>query len=352
MIEFYQSRRVEKSNRLFDRRVIEVYVESDEDVPFWHDVFYVKGLFAKENKVEFEFKFFESGKGKHGMLKQAMENPEFLGARLWMCVDSDCDYLLKDNNKKTKFINENSFVIQTYVYAIENYRCYAPALNRVLVDVTYDAFVGKYLDMEAFLAEYSVIVFDLFVFSVYFRSLYYEPHERDNAPLRSDDFKKIVALDELDNLSGNALWDVQQALENLRARVAEKLSALLENGNFDKDEIKNEISTKLADLGVTTENAYLFINGHTLYEKIVTKIIVYIHRYKTKEIKESIKKANENNEHAQKQALSTTHNLLKSVKPENVLATHKYYHECFLMKKVYADIDSAWQEAQRLSGTT
>ena len=68
-------------------------------------------------------------------------------------VDADCDYLLQGVTAVSKEINENPYVFHTYVYAIENYQCYAPSLHDVSVAVALND--KSLFDFEEYLRQYS-----------------------------------------------------------------------------------------------------------------------------------------------------------------------------------------------------
>ena len=130
------------------RRRIVAYVESYDDVFFWRSV-----LDEFENdSIYFEVMLpsrTNLGKGKKYVLSNQLGNQ--LGESLIACVDADYDYLMQGSNPVSKEIIENPYIFHTYVYAIENYQCYARGLHEVCVMATLND--KEIVDLEAFMAE-------------------------------------------------------------------------------------------------------------------------------------------------------------------------------------------------------
>ena len=120
---------IEAMNRLQskqERKKIVAYVESYNDVFFWStllrpletDRYYFEVMLPSRTKLS---------KGKKEVLSNEL-GPQ-LGAYMIACVDADYDYLMQGTTLVSKEVCENPYVFHTYVYAIENFQCYAPALH-------------------------------------------------------------------------------------------------------------------------------------------------------------------------------------------------------------------------------
>ncbi|MDQ9768464.1 DUF4435 domain-containing protein, partial [Acinetobacter baumannii] len=59
-----------------------------------------------------------------------------MGRCMIACVDADYDYLMQGLTASSHEVCTNPYVFHTYVYAIENFQCYAPALQSVCVMAT------------------------------------------------------------------------------------------------------------------------------------------------------------------------------------------------------------------------
>ena len=124
------------------RRRIVAYVESYDDIYFWRTVL---------SRFEDDHRYFEVmlpsklnlTRGKKSVLmrfirKRGKKNEptepgngeaEVLGRDMIACVDADYDYLMQGCTPTSKMVIDNPYVFHTYVYAIENYQCFAPSLH-------------------------------------------------------------------------------------------------------------------------------------------------------------------------------------------------------------------------------
>ena len=115
------------------RRRIVAYVESYDDIYFWRTVF---------SPFEDETRYFEVmlpskmrlDRGKKSVLMNFIGKQ--VGPDMIACVDADYDYLLQGVTALSRQILGSPYVLHTYVYSIENYQCYAPALHDVCVMAT------------------------------------------------------------------------------------------------------------------------------------------------------------------------------------------------------------------------
>ena len=115
------------------RRRIVAYVESYDDIYFWRTVL---GSFEDSTRY---FEVMLPSKvtllrGTKSVLMNFIEGQT--GPDMIACVDADYDYLLQGATSCSQKILNSPYVFHTYVYAIENYQCYAPSLHDVCVAVT------------------------------------------------------------------------------------------------------------------------------------------------------------------------------------------------------------------------
>ena len=116
------------------RRRIVAYVEAYDDIYFWRTVL---------SEFEDDHQYFEVmlpskanlTRGKKSVLMNFLEG-EPLGRDMIACVDADYDYLIQGRTAQSKKVLQSPYVFHTYVYAIENFQCYAPSLHNVCVSVT------------------------------------------------------------------------------------------------------------------------------------------------------------------------------------------------------------------------
>ncbi|TGO02083.1 hypothetical protein PN36_30900 [Candidatus Thiomargarita nelsonii] len=275
--------------------VIDVYVENEDDIPFWKSL----------------------DRGKVALLKQI----NGIGKAKIVCVDSDYDYLLQNHTDVSKIINENPYIFQTYTYSIENFKCYAESLHGVVVQATFQD-EEQLFDYVYFLKSYSSIIYDLFIYSLY--------HEKEQSKrFTITDFSNTIKLLEQVDISSKG----QPELKKLKKSVEKKIATL------DKisDKQINKFKEELHKLGVTPENTYLFIKGHTLYDNVVCMFLKPIERHlKSKQYRRisELKKDSKEATNRRKQYEDSVTNI------EFVLRNNTNYYDCFLMEKIFSDIEN------------
>ena len=234
------------------RQRIVAYVESYEDIPFWRLVL---------SDFEDETRYFEVmlpsktnlNKGKKQALISLMQQGG--GENMIACVDADYDYLLQGNTKVSNFILSNPYVIHTYVYAIENYQCYAPSLHNVCVMATLNDHM--LFDFYDFLTQYSRILFPLFVWNI----MVYR--------LSKFSWFTITDFNNTASISHAGLPETNTLLRKLSHKVHVKIEDLRRKHPGMRDEY---VSTRdsLISMGITPETTYLYIQGHHLFDNVVT----------------------------------------------------------------------------------
>jgi hypothetical protein len=186
---------------------------------------------------------------------------EVLGRDMIACVDADYDYLLQRATHQSRRVLDSPYVFHTYVYAIENYQCYAPSLHNVCVAVTLND--HRIFDFRQYFADFSEAIFPLFVWSV---MLY-----------RNGQYPKFTITD-LNRIADPGGFNVQvpgPSIQNVRRKVGTKIHELQRQFPDAKDEYlrtKDDIKA----LGITPQTTYLYIQGHHLFDTIVSPILTKV----------------------------------------------------------------------------
>ncbi len=258
LTENVNSRYIEAANRLRPnkaRKRVVVYVESYDDVSFWRSA-----LDEFENdRLYFEIMLpsrTNLAKGKRNVLNN--ELGKNLGACMIACVDADYDYLLQGKSPLSEEMLSNPYVFHTYVYAIENYQCYARGLHEACVMATMND--KEVIDFEAFMAEYSRIIFPLLVWSVWVYR--YGCYSR----FTLNDFAGIVSVNNVNP------YHPENMLAQLRRIVNRKIAWLQQHYPQGKTTYK-PLQQEMLNLGVTPETAYLYMQGHALMENVVLPLL-------------------------------------------------------------------------------
>ena len=249
------SRYLEAANRLNSkksRRRIVAYVESYGDIFFWRTVL---GNYETP-QMYFEVMLPSKGvleRGKKSVLMNTLSQK--VGRDLIACVDADYDYVLQGITLTSRQILDNPYVFHTYVYAIENYHCYAQGLHTACVMATLND--HQDLDFVTFLTRFSEVLFPVFVWSVwhYRRGIYNQ--------------FSITDLNRICDLGNLNLREPLEPIEHLKRKVNKKLSQFIHQHPDAKESylaLKQEL---IEQLGITPQTTYLYIQGHHLFDKIV-----------------------------------------------------------------------------------
>ena len=238
------------------RRRIVAYVESYDDVYFWRTVL---------SEFEDDKRYFEVmlpskaslTRGKKSVLMNFLAG-EPLGKDMIACVDADYDYLLQGRTAQSKKVLQSPYVFHTYVYAIENFQCYAPSLHNVCVSVTLND--HRIFDFRDYFQQYSEALFPLFVWSIML-------YRNGNYPRFSiSDFNRIA------DPGGFSVQSPATSLANIRRKVGTKIRDLQRQFPNAKEEYLT-LKDELKQLGVTPQTTYLYIQGHHLFDTVVAPIL-------------------------------------------------------------------------------
>ena len=259
---YFEAANALKSKRA--RRRIVAYVEAYDDIYFWRTVL---------SPFEDDTRYFEVmlpskvnlTRGKKSVLMNFLEErgerreeSSVLGRDMIACVDADYDYLKQGVTEQSKKVIESPYVFHTYVYAIENYQCYAPSLHDVCVSVTLND--HRIFDFRDYFREFSEALFPLFVWSI---MLY---RNGNYSRFSITDFNRIA------DPGGFSVQHPEVSLQNVRRKVNSKVRDLQRQFPEAKDEY---LATKedVKRLGVTPQTTYLYVQGHHLFDTVVAPIL-------------------------------------------------------------------------------
>lgn len=316
-------------NRLQSKRArqkIVVYVESYDDVFFWStllhpletDRYYFEVMLPSRTKLS---------KGK----KEALANelgPQ-LGAYMIACVDADYDYLMQGATLVSKEVCENPYVFHTYVYAIENFQCYAPALHNVCVMATLND--RRLFDFETFLQLYSEIIWPLFAWNIW---CYRYGGYKEFSML---DFYHIIEIYQLD------YYHPERTLEALRHHVNQKIARLQKRFPEGRQTYK-PLCAELLRLGVTPQTTYLYMRGHDLFKGLVVPMLNGVCEVLRREKENEIRSLAVHNVQAQNELASYQHSIGLV---EEMLRKHTTYTDCPEYQRVQADIKALLDGSNR-----
>jgi len=298
-------------------RLVRVFVEGYDDVAFW------RGIFDdyETDRLKFEIGVpprEDLAKGKKvllGMLDQCGEDTI-------LCMDSDFDYLFGSYNEQSRIVNGTPCLFHTYAYATENYLCYPPSLHKVCVKATKnDTLI---FDFERFMTEYSRTIYPLFLWYAF------SARSKSEKAFSLVDFRSSVRLNYLDIRDDGA-----DTLRWLERQVGKRVRELEERYPQWAAEVA-VFGERLRPLGVTPENVYLFMQGHTLMDNVV---LILLHAVCDRLRDMTVERIASGTKQgvALKNELSNYNNSLRNVR--EVLLDNEQYKECFLYRKLRKDIE-------------
>lgn len=301
------------------RRRIVVYVESYDDVFFWRSVL---GRY-EDDKLTFDIMLPSRNQHLDRGKKAAISNMlKGVGRDMIACVDADYDYILQGATEMSRQMLENPYIFHTYAYAIENFQCYAKGLHETCVMVTLND--HRIFNFERFLQSYSQTIWPLFVWHVVFL-------QRRKMTMHFDmcEFNKVVVLPSV--RIQNPKW----AIEYLSKKVRAKMFQLERRFPKLKDALP-ETERMLRDLGINDNNTYLYIQGHHLFDLVVSPVVQTVCDILRNELENDIRDRAVHSEQARTE-IACYENSLGKVKM--MMKKNTYYQFSPEFQKILADVE-------------
>lgn len=227
---------------LLDRRYIaSVHVEGVEDEVFWNR------MLQEVKPGEYNFVPYSRSAGGNDTTGcgQCLRYVGYLSPLFFVCIDSDIRNLVGNC-----LYSANDYVSQTYAYSWENHVCHVPELQQRFASVC--PVPRHAFDFDAFLTQYSEVLY---------RGLLLLIHEERKG--NKVFFKEFIAVlpkqSVTDSLVDNG--------EPYCAEVSTKIQELYER--LGKPDLTQEVDL-CNRVGITVENAYLYIRGHNIYDLIAS----------------------------------------------------------------------------------
>ena len=264
LTEYLNSNFIEAANALRPKRAAQriiAYVESYDDISFWRSVFNE----YESDKVHFEIMLPARSKLTKGK-KQAMMNllGQAYGRNMIACVDSDYDYLLQGTTSTSRQMLDNKFILHTYAYSIENFRCYADSLKQVCVLCTQND--SNVIDFKEYFKLYSRICYPLFVWNI----LLYRRHDTKTM--------SMLRFCEIVRLTSFTIDNPAFSLQQLSNRVMHNITMLEKQFPALGEECK-KLSEELAALGIDPDETYFYIQGHHIMNGVTMRIMQSVCRH-------------------------------------------------------------------------
>jgi Protein of unknown function (DUF4435) len=284
-----------------------VRIENEKDESFWRPI--IESVIPNKTLVFYTF-FREASttKGKTDIKKYI----EFADKDLIFCIDADYDYLLEN----TDFIGK-PFVFHTYVYAIENIFSYAEGLKNTLEKALNTE--GPPFNYEAFFKNYSTIIYDWLCYSLYSEKV-------KDGLLSRDICGKKAGFIRFNNTE-NDLAELKIKLEKEGETFTKQYELLADFKSF---------KIRLNELGLTQNNAYLFLRGHDLFEGVTIKLLKFIGYNLLQNKYAELKQLGRENE------IENLNKLLKTKHFERILRQNQAFQSNSYYTHIVSDIQKAY----------
>ena len=306
------------------RRRIVVYVESYDDVFFWRSVL---GRY-EDDKLTFDIMLpsrnLHLDRGKKAAISNMLKG---VGRDMIACVDADYDYILQGATEMSRQMLENPYIFHTYAYAIENFQCYAKGLHETCVMVTLND--HRIFNFERFLLSYSQTIWPLFVWHVVFLQ-----RRKMTMHFEMCEFNKVVVLPSV--RIQNPKW----AIEYLSKKVRAKMFQMERRFPKLKDALP-ETERMLRDLGINDNNTYLYIQGHHLFDLVVSPVVQTVCDILRNEQENDIRDRAVHSEQARTE-IACYENSLGKVKM--MMKKNTYYQFSPEFQKIQADVEKYLSE--------
>lgn len=260
---------------------VTVWVEAHDDKRFW--MAFLKSndqyKFSMKAPDEIVAKDGKTATGCDRLFSLEKQGDITLAKHNIFCLDSDDSFIknLIPTYASRKTARNHLFV--TNIYAIEN-----AILELSLLDETFISTTGLPLDRLTTSPSTFLKALSRCVFGVYKDAYFLEAITNDSkeaAQIRKALFEEINILsslahgEKIDN--SKVLTDLQVSLKTIHTDIENKIKSL------NKSEEHIEFDKNLETLGVSSENIFLFLNGHLLFDLVCGTFQIYSEALRTEE---------------------------------------------------------------------
>jgi len=227
-----------------------VYVEGDDDIPFWTNVLSTYSNYSFKVTPNRAYKV----NGEYPNGKTALLNIPNLKKDKIICIDADLDLIVENYSTFSKIIKQSHYIINTQFYAIENVLSQAPLLSVIVKKVTGE---DTDYDFDTFLKSFSNAIADLFL-------LYLADIKEKRRKFSLEDFKSYI-----NKIHPNSP-NFDENLYLFRLNYHQQLKSELANHKKSIDRFKQ----RLKSMGYKERDTYRLMQGHVLYNSIIRELLL------------------------------------------------------------------------------
>ena len=218
-------------------------VEDKVDIRFWEILL---APHTKQKKVKF-FPFVQKENKRITGKSYIMRHISMASSTYVLCVDSDLDYLLQRPN-----FDAHHYILQTYTYSWENHHCWHINLQSMWEKWA----KKKKFDFTFFLTSLGGVIYNALVVLL------------TKKRLKHNDLTLGSMCNVINKSQANRKDDLENNGAELLSKIRTSYNALL-NETTSEDERELTITRQqLSKFGVTSDNAYLYMQGHSIYNLV------------------------------------------------------------------------------------
>lgn len=218
-------------------------VEDTADIVFWQKLL---SPFIRDKKVKF-FPFVQNGNKRISGKSYIMKHQSQANASYILCVDSDLDRILDKEN-----FDAEHHILQTYTYSWENHYCWHESLQSSWLSWQ----KNMQFDFTDFLPKLSSVIFDAFVLMLTKKRLVHKGFTLD------------ALCNAIDRVQGNQKESLYNNGEGILSTIGDNINEKLTSSILEADEDVQDTIQRLNELGITSSNVYLFMQGHSVFNLV------------------------------------------------------------------------------------
>ncbi|EAP1698575.1 DUF4435 domain-containing protein, partial [Salmonella enterica] len=229
-----------------------LYIEDATDRLFW------EGIVNAVRPGFFDVKPF-SQPGSEGKRRLEKEYSK-VNSTYMVAVDSDFDYLCPHRSPLAVTMNESPYILHTFIYSLESHICCNESLtdidNRIRLNIS-----APVASISNVVQQYSSLIYEALCLFAFIHNT-----SPENCP--EHEFREAVKFPADLHVTDDGNSISQSAETALRA----KLDIFIQNysSRIQNQDEYSEFCQSLREKNITENTAFMFINGHDLYNSIVS----------------------------------------------------------------------------------
>ncbi|MCF6763809.1 DUF4435 domain-containing protein [Pseudomonas fragi] len=249
---------------------VNVWVEAQDDKRFW------SAFLTNSESYKFSYKLGSEESGHDGkvgsgcrrLVKLERQGVIKIGLGEIICMDSDGSYLREKVPGYVDAQLKSPHIYYTNVYAIENVYLHPQLLNDVLKFATASADIGRGAKPSELIASISALCFSLVINTAFLEVVDAAWIERSKIKARTKSI--LIRVKMIDCVSGLKACAIHAEVAGRISALSKELTDYIFSLSIDPRYNKYLEDVTLGGIG--SDNCYLFLQGHSIYEGVVCAI--------------------------------------------------------------------------------